>query len=324
MKAIQIEGRGADYRLVVESVPQPKPAPGQVLIAVAAAGLNRADLLQAQGKYPVPPGASTILGMEVSGTIAALGEGVSGWKTGDKVCALLPGGGYAQETVVDAGSVLPLPDGIDLIEAAGLPEAIFTAWTNVMDTGRLQPGETLLLHGGTSGIGSLGIQMFAARGHTIFTTAGSAEKCEAARKLGAARAINYREEDFVAVIKQETGGNGVNVILDMIGGDYIQRNIEACAQWGRIVNIAYQSGFRAQVDFTPVLTKKLTLAATLLRPRTADQKRAIRDTLLREVWPLLGTRIRPMTDRIFALEQAGQAHEYMAKTGHTGKILLKL
>jgi putative PIG3 family NAD(P)H quinone oxidoreductase len=324
MKAIQIEARGPDYRLIVDTVPQPKPAPGQVLITVAAAGLNNADLLQARGLYPPPPGASPILGMEVSGTIAALGDGVSGWKAGDKVCALLPGGGYAQEALADAGSVLPLPDNVDLIEAAGLPEATFTAWTNVMDMGRLQPSESLLIHGGTSGIGSLAIQMFAARGHTIFTTVGSEEKCEAARRLGAARAINYREEDFVAVVKAETGGKGVNVILDMIGGDYVQRNIEAAAPWGRIVNIAYQEGFRTEVNFTPVLTKRLTLAATTLRGRDQAQKRAIRDVLLREVWPLLGSRIRPVTDRVFPLEQAGQAHGYMAKTGHVGKILLTL
>jgi putative PIG3 family NAD(P)H quinone oxidoreductase len=324
MKAIQIQAQGRDYRLIVDTVPQIRPAAGQVLISVAAAGLNNADLLQARGLYPPPPDASPILGMEVSGTIAALGEGVSGWKTGDKVCALLPGGGYAQEALADAGSVLPVPDSIDLVEAAGLPEALFTAWTNVMDTGRLQPGESLLIHGGTSGIGSLAIQMFAARGHTVFTTTGSEAKCEAACKLGASRAINYREEDFVAVVKTETGGKGANVILDMVGGDYVQRNIEAAAVWGRIVNIAYQKSFRTEVNFAPVLTKRVTLAATTLRGRDESQKRAIRDTLLREVWPLLGSHIRPVTDRIFPLEQASQAHEYMAKTGHIGKILLKL
>ena len=193
MKAIAIEAPGADYRLVVDTVPQPKPAPGQVLIAVAAAGLNNADLLQARGKYPPPPGVSPILGMEVSGTIAALGDGVSGWKAGDRVCALMGGGGYAEYAVADAGSVLPVPDTVDLVEAAGLPEAAFTAWTNVMDAGRLQPGESLLIHGGTSGIGSMAIQMFAARGNPIFTTVGSAEKCEAARQFGAGRAINYRD-----------------------------------------------------------------------------------------------------------------------------------
>jgi len=324
MKAIHVEAPGPAYQLVLGNETAPKPGPGQVLIKVAAAGLNNADLLQARGKYPPPPGASTILGMEVSGTVIELGAGVSQWKSGDRVCALLAGGGYAEETVADAGCLLPVPDSVDLVEAAGLPEAVFTAWTNIVDSGRLQPGESLLIHGGTSGIGSLAIQMFAVRGHYIFTTVGSETKCEAARKLGAARAINYREEDFVAVVKEETGGKGVAVILDMIGGDYIQRNIEAAASWGRIVNIAYQQSFKAEVNFAPVLTKRLTLAATTLRARTAEQKQAIRDVLKREVWPLLGTRIRPVTDRIFALEQAGQAHEYMAKTGHIGKILLQM
>jgi len=324
MKAIQIQAPGADYRLVVDTVPQPEPGPGQVLVAVAAAGLNNADLLQARGKYPPPPGASPILGMEVSGTIAKLGAGVSGWRVGDKVCALLAGGGYAQSALADSGSVLPVPDTIDLVEAAGLPEAAFTAWANVMDAGRLQPGESLLIHGGTSGIGSLAIQMFASRGHAIFTTVGSEGKCQAARALGASRAINYREEDFVAVVKKETGGKGVDVVLDMVGGDYVQRNIEAAAPWGRIVNIAYQKDFRAEVNFLPVLTKRLTLSATTLRGRTLEQKRAIRDALLQQVWPLLGTRIRPVTQAVFPLEQAGQAHETMAKTGHIGKILLIL
>jgi NADPH2:quinone reductase len=324
MKAIRIEAQGPAYRLVLADEPPPKPGPGQVLIKVAAAGLNNADLLQARGKYPPPPGASTILGMEVSGIVTQLGENVSGWKTGDKVCALLPGGGYAEETLADAGCLLPVPDSVNLVQAAGLPEAVFTAWTNIVDSGRLQPGESLLIHGGTSGIGSLAIQIFAVRGHYIFTTVGSEAKCEAARKLGAGRAINYREEDFARVVKEETGGKGVAVILDVIGGDYIQRNIEACASWGRIVNIAYQQSFKAEVNFAPVLTKRLTLAATTLRARTAEQKQAIRDVLKREIWPLLGSQIRPVTDRVFALEQAQQAHEHMAKTGHIGKILLKM
>jgi putative PIG3 family NAD(P)H quinone oxidoreductase len=324
MKAIQIEAPGKDYRLVMGAQDQPKPGPGEVLIQVAAAGLNNADLLQARGLYPPPPGASPILGMEVSGVVAELGEGVSTWKVGDKVCALLPGGGYAELATANAGAMLPVPDAIDLDEAAGLPEAAFTAWTNVMDTGRLRPGESLLIHGGTSGIGSLAIQMFAAQGNRIFTTVGSAAKCETARELGAARAINYREEDFVAVVKDETQGKGVDVILDMVGGDYVQRNIEAAAPWGRIVNIAYQKSFRAEVNFAPVLTKRLTLAATTLRGRTPDQKRAIRDALLGEVWSLLGTGIRPVIDRVFPWEQAQQAHEFMAKTGHIGKILLQV
>jgi NADPH2:quinone reductase len=324
MKAIQVQAPGTDYRLVVDTVPQPEPGPGQVRIAVAAAGLNNADLLQARGKYPPPPGASPILGMEVSGTIAGLGDGVSGWKIGEKVCALVAGGGYADQVVADAGALLPVPDGIDLVEAAGLPEAAFTAWTNIVDAGRLQPGETLLVHGGTSGIGSIAIQIFAARGHRILTTVGSEAKCEAARALGAARAINYRDEDFVTVAKAETGGKGVDVILDMVGGDYVQRNIEAAAAWGRIVNIAYQKDFRAEVNFLPVLTKRLTLAATTLRGRTPAQKQAIRDVLRAEVWPLLGGKIRPVTDRVFPLDQAQQAHDLMAKTGHIGKILLQM
>jgi NADPH2:quinone reductase len=324
MKAIQIRNPGKDYRLVVGEEPRPSPGPGAVLIRVAAAGLNNADLLQARGLYPPPPGASPILGMEVSGTIAELGEGAAGWKIGDRVCALLPGGGYGEYAAADAGSVLPVPQTIDLVAAAGLPEAAFTAWTNIMDTGRLAPGESLLIHGGTSGIGSLAIQIFAARGHRVFTTAGSEEKCEAAQTFGAARAINYRSEDFALATKDETGGKGVDVILDMVGGDYIQRNIEAAATWGRIVNIAYQSGFKAEVNFAPVLTKRLTLGATTLRGRDPVQKRAIRDALRREVWPLLGTDVRPVIDRVFPLDQAQAAHQFMAKTGHIGKILLKV
>lgn len=300
------------------------PGPGQVLIQVAAAGLNNADLLQGRGLYPPPPGASPILGMEVSGTIAELGAGVSGWNKGEEVCALLPGGGYSEYALTDSGSLLPVPGSVNLIEAAGLPEAAFTAWTNIMDTGRLAPGETLLIHGGTSGIGSLAIQIFAARGHTIFTTAGSDEKCQAARGFGAARAINYRKEDFVEVIKAETKGKGMDVILDMVGGDYIQRNIAAAAPWGRIVNIAYQNGFKTEVDFAAVLTRRLTLAATTLRGRTPEQKRAIRDALLGEVWPLVGTRIKPVIARTFPLAEAQEAHQFMAKTGHIGKILLQM
>lgn len=324
MKAITIEQPGPHYRLVVGEKPRPVPGPGQVLIQVAAAGLNNADLLQARGLYPPPPGAPDTLGMEVSGTIAELGSGVSGWRAGDAICALIPGGGYAEFALADEGSVLPVPQDVDLAEAAGLPEAAFTAWTNIVDTGRLGAGETLLIHGGTSGIGSLAIQIFAARGHHVFATAGSTEKCDACLGFGAARAINYHKEDFVAVIRQKTDGKGVDVILDMVGGAYIQRNIEAAAVWGRIVNIAYQDGARAEVNFTPVLVKRLTLAATTLRGRTPEQKRAIRDTLKREVWPELGTRVRPVVERVFALEDAQKAHEFMAKKGHIGKILLAL
>jgi putative PIG3 family NAD(P)H quinone oxidoreductase len=261
--------------------------------------------------------------MEVSGTIVELGLDAGSWKVGDKVCALLPGGGYAEYAIADAGCLLPVPDGIDLVAAAGLPEAAFTAWTNIVDTGRLGSNETLLIHGGTSGIGSLAIQIFAARGHMILATAGSEEKCEACRRLGAKRAINYRTEDFVLAVKEETGGKGVDVILDMVGGSYVQRNIDAAARWGRIVNIAYQENFRAEVNFRPVLTKCLTLAATTLRGRTPQQKQAIRDALWRDVWPLLGTAIQPVVEQIFPLAQAQASHQRMAEHRHIGKILLK-
>jgi NADPH2:quinone reductase len=323
MKAIGIHSPGTDYRLVLEELPAPQPGPGQVLIAVAAAGLNRADLLQAQGLYPPPPGAPDTLGMEVSGTVAGLGEGVTGFSQGDKVCALLPGGGYAQYALASAASVLAVPDNVALVDAAGLPEALFTAWTNIMDGARLKPGETLLVHGGTSGIGSLAIQMFAARGHAVFATAGSAEKCAACEGFGARRAIDYRTEDFTQIVKAETGGRGVDVILDMVGGDYIQRNLAAAALWGRVVNIAYQSGARAEVDFTPMLVKRLSLMASTLRSRTDAQKGAIRDALLREVWPLVTSgRIKPVIDRVFSLAEAQAAHRAMAEGGHIGKILL--
>jgi putative PIG3 family NAD(P)H quinone oxidoreductase len=323
MKAIEIRNPGRDYRLVLTERPQPRPGPDEVLIAVKGAGLNNADLLQARGLYPPPAGTPDIPGMEVSGTIVQMGTAVSGWRVGDKVCALLSGGGYAEFASADAGCLLPVPQDVEMIEASGLPEAVFTAWTNIVDSGRLRPGETLLIHGGTSGIGSIAIQIFAARGHRIFATAGSAAKCDACRTFGAARAINYKNEDFVAVVKQETGGAGVDVILDMVGGSYIQRNIQAAGIWGRIVNIAYQDGARAEVNFAPVLIKRLTLAATTLRARSADQKRAIRASLMREVWPLVGNRIRPVVDRVFPLAEAQEAHEFMAKKGHIGKILLR-
>jgi len=323
MKAIEIQNPGRDYRLVLTKRPQPQPGPEEVLIAVEGAGLNNADLLQARGLYPPPAGTPDIPGMEVSGTIVQMGTAVSGWRVGDKVCALLSGGGYAEFAAADAGCLLPVPQDVEMVEASGLPEAVFTAWTNIVDSGRLHPGETLLIHGGTSGIGSIAIQIFAARGHRIFATAGSDAKCDACRAFGAARAINYKNEDFVAVVKQETGGAGIDVILDMVGGSYIQRNIEAASIWGRIVNIAYQDGARAEVNFAPVLIKRLTLAATTLRARSADQKRAIRAALMREVWPLVGARIRPVVERVFPLAEAQEAHEFMAKKGHIGKILLR-
>lgn len=325
INVLRFDNPGRDYRLTMHTQAQPRPGPGQVAIKVAAAGINRADLLQGRGLYPPPPGAPDIPGMEVSGTVIALGANVDHPAQGARVCALMAGGGYGQVAIADAGAVLPVPDTLDLVEAAGLPEACFTAWTNIVDTGRLGDGETLLVHGGTSGIGSIAIQIFSALGHTVFATAGSAEKCAACVALGAARAINYRTEDFVAAVKQATGGAGADVILDMIGGAYIQRNIAAAAPWGRIVNIAYQDGARAEVDFAPVLAKRLTLAATTLRGRTGEQKRHIRDALARRVWPLLEAgRIRPVIAARFCFAEANAAHAAMAGGGHIGKILLML
>ena len=325
MRAITIENPGPDYRLVLQDIPRPVPAKGEILIQVVASGINRADLMQAEGQYPPPPGAPATLGMEVSGTVLGLGEGVGGLNVGDAVCALMAGGGYAEYALAARECVLPLPDGVALADAAALPEVFFTVWTNVMDSARLQPGEKVLVHGGSSGIGSAAIQLLAALGHEVFTTAGSDEKAQACLGLGAAHAINYRTQDFVAVIKDKTGGQGVNVILDMVGGDYIQRNISAAASGGRIVNIAYQKGATAEVNFTPLLRKRLTLMATTLRGRSNAEKGAIRDAVLKTVWPLIGAgRVKPVVDSRFSLGEAQKAHETLRKSGHIGKILLTL
>jgi putative PIG3 family NAD(P)H quinone oxidoreductase len=261
--------------------------------------------------------------MEVSGHVAAVGDDAAPYKVGDAVAALLGGGGYAEYALAQIECVLPLPPMLYVTEAAALPEALFTAWTNITDTGLLKPGETLLVHGGTSGIGVIAVQMFANLGYTVFATAGSDEKCRLCEQLGAKRAINYRSEDFVTATKEATGGKGVDVILDMVGGDYIQRNMNAAAIWGRIVNIAYQNGARVSLDLNPLLRKRLTMAATTLRARTVAEKGAIRDALAAQVWPLVAAgQIRPVVDRRFPLADAQKAHEYMEKTGATGKILL--
>jgi len=324
MKAIEIANRGQGYALAVAETPTPSPGAGEVLIRNAAAGLNRADLAQAMGAYPPPPGASATLGMEVSGVIESVGAGVAQWKAGDAVCALLGGGGYAEYAVASEKCLLPVPKGVSLVDAAALPEVHFTVWTNLIDAARLKPGESVLIHGGSSGIGTAAIQLCAARGHKVFSTAASAQKCAAIAALGA-QAINYKEQDFVAVVKDATGGRGVDVILDMVGGEYIQRNMSAAALWGRIVNIAYQSGMSATVNFAPMLMKRLSLLATTLRARSNDEKGAIRDAVLREVWPLIEAgRIKPIVDRIYPLAQAAEAHRRMAGSEHIGKILLTL
>jgi NADPH:quinone reductase len=324
MHAIEVKNPGQGYTLAVVEIPTPEPGTGDVLIKVAAAGLNRADLSQAMGGYPPPPGAPTTLGMEVSGTVARVGSGVTAWKEGDAVCALIPGGGYAEYAISSEKTLLPIPKGVSVVDAAALPEVHFTVWTNIMDTARLKPGESVLVHGGSSGIGTAAIQMLHARGHKVFSTAASAAKCEAISKLGA-QAINYKEQDFVQVVKDATGGRGVDVILDMVGSDYIQRNMSAAALWGRIVNIAYQSGMQATVNFGPMLMKRLSLLATTLRGRSNDEKGAIRDALLREVWPLIDAgKVRPIIDHIYPLAEAADAHKRMASSGHIGKILLRM
>ncbi len=324
MKAIHVENPGADYRLALVEIPRPAPGPGEVLIKVSGAGLNRADLVQASGNYPPPPGAPDTLGLEVSGEIAEIGAGVCDAKIGEPVCALLAGGGYAEYALAFAQCVLPIPEGIGRVEAAALPEVYFTVWTNLMDSGRLGPGESVLVHGGSSGIGTAAIQLCTALGHKVFATAGSPEKCAACEKLGAVRAINYRSEDFVEAVKQATGGAGVDVILDMVGGDYIEKNFRTAARGGRIVNIAFQGGTKAQVNFGLMLMKRLSFMATTLRARSNAEKGAIRDALLRQVWPLIAERrIKPIVDRVFPLAEAQDAHVRMAKSDHIGKILLQ-
>ncbi|HWC62738.1 MAG TPA: NAD(P)H-quinone oxidoreductase [Rhizomicrobium sp.] len=323
MRAIRIEKPGPDYRLVLGETAKPVAGAGEILVKVAAAGLNRADLAQAEGRYPPPPGASPILGMEVSGIVEAWGDGVTDTRIGDPVCALIPGGGYAEYAVASASSSLPVPPSLDLIDAASFPEALFTVWTNLFDSARLKRGETVLVHGGGSGIGVNAIQLLAARGHEVFTTAGSDAKCKACLALGAKHAINYKTEDFVALVRQETQGRGVDVILDMVGGDYIARNMAAAAPWGRIVNIAYQQGSTVEINFLPVMLKRLSLMGSTLRNRSVAEKAAICAAIKREVWPLVERgRIKPVVEARLPLGEAGKAHALMAGSGHIGKILL--
>ncbi|HEX3667016.1 MAG TPA: NAD(P)H-quinone oxidoreductase [Rhizomicrobium sp.] len=324
MRAIKIENPGPDYRLVLEETVRPEAGTGEVLIRVAAAGVNRADLLQSHGRYPPPEGASPILGMEVSGEIAACGADVTGFGPGEKVCALVAGGGYAEYCAAPVGSILPVPERVDVVDAAGLPEVHFTVWTNLMDSARLGPGESVLIHGGSSGIGTAAIQLCKALGNTVFATAGSVEKCNACEQLGVIRAINYREEDFVSVVERITRGKGVDVILDMVGGDYIERNLRALARGGRLVNIAFQKGTKAEVNFAPMLTKRLSFMATTLRGRSNAEKSRIRDAVRDHVWPLLADgQIGPIIDQVFPLAEAQAAHEKMQGGHHIGKILLR-
>jgi putative PIG3 family NAD(P)H quinone oxidoreductase len=306
-----------------EKRPLPRPGPGEILIRVRAAGVNRPDVLQRKGAYPPPPGASDLPGLEVAGEVAALGEGAARWSIGDVVTALTPGGGYAEFCRVHASNALPLPVGMTLTEGAAIPETFFTVWHNVFQRGGLKQGETLLVHGGSSGIGTTAIQLASAFGAYVITTAGSREKCEACLGLGADRAINYRDEDFVASVMEATGGKGADVILDMVGGDYVERNWAAAAVEGRIVQIATQGGAKATADFSRLMVKRLTHTGSTLRPRTVEFKASIAAELERNVWPLLESRrVAPVMDMIFPLVEAWRAHERMEEGEHIGKIVL--
>ncbi|HXI99994.1 MAG TPA: NAD(P)H-quinone oxidoreductase [Micropepsaceae bacterium] len=323
MLAIAAERTPTGPRLVPKEILVPHPGPGQILIKVATAGVNRADLLQVEGHHPPPAGAPETPGLEASGTVVAVDQAVTGIREGDEICALLPGGGYAEYAVVSALCTLPVPRGITLKDAGGLPEVYFTVWSNVFDTARLKHGEDFLVHGGSSGIGTAAIQLMHARGHRVFTTAGSPEKCAACVKLGATRAVDYRSEDFVAIVKADTNGRGVDVILDMVGGDYVMRNLNTLARGGRLVNIAYQKGAKVEVDFRLVQARMLTLGATGLRGRPDSEKALIRDALAREVWPLFEAgRLKPVTHKVLPLAEAGAAHQLMRDSSHIGKILL--
>ncbi|MGQ0580220.1 MAG: NAD(P)H-quinone oxidoreductase [Betaproteobacteria bacterium] len=323
MRAIEITVAGGPEVLRVSERPLPVPASNEVLIEVAAAGVNRPDVLQRKGGYPPPPGASDIPGLEVAGTIVAIGAGVNEYRPGERVCALVTGGGYAEYVAAPAPQCLPIPRGLTLIEAAGLPETYFTVWVNVFERAGLKGAETLLIQGGSSGIGVTAIQMARAFGHRVFVTAGSADKCAACEKLGASRAINYRTEDFVAVVKELTNGKGVDVILDMVGGDYVPRELACLAEDGRLSLIAFLGGTKATIDMTDILRRRLPISGSTLRARSVEVNAAIARALKQKVWPLIEAgKVRPVIYRTFRLEEASAAHALMESSAHIGKIML--
>ena len=323
MKAITIPKPGDADALVLDEVPTPEIAVDEVLIQVAAAGINRADLMQRQGFYPPPPGASEYPGMEVSGTITALGAEVTGWKVGDEVCALLAGGGYAEKVAVPASQLLPVPDGVSLVDAASLPEVVCTVWSNVFMTANLQPGQTILVHGGSSGIGTMAIQLAWAIGATVAVTAGSAEKLAACHALGAEILVNYREQDFTQVLAEETQGHGADVILDNMGAKYLARNVSALAVNGRLVIIGLQGGVKAELDINALLRKCAAVIATSLRARPVAEKAAIVAAVREHVWPLIESgHVKPVVHSTFPLVLAADAHRELEASTHIGKILL--
>jgi NADPH:quinone reductase len=324
MTHVGLSEHGGPDNLVVMEGRTPQPKRGEILVRVAAAGINRPDVLQRKGDYPPPPDASPILGLEIAGEVVALGEDVTGYTLGDRVCALANGGGYAQYCAVPAGQALPFPKGFDAVQAAALPETFFTVWANLFMMAGLKPGESVLIHGGSSGIGTTAIQLASALGSRVFTTAGTAEKCAACVDLGASRAINYRSEDFCAVIAEETGRAGVDVILDMIGAAYFERNLKSLARDGRLSIIAFLGGtFAEKVSLAPILQKRLHLMGSAMRPRTAAEKQEIRDALLEKAWPLLEEgRIAPVIHAVMPFSEAAAGHRMMEHGDHIGKIML--
>ena len=325
MRAIEIKQPGGPEVLVPTRRPVPQPAKGEVLIKVAAAGVNRPDMLQRQGAYAPPPGTTDLPGLEVAGEVVAIGPETPRWKVGDRVAALVAGGGYAEYCAAPSPQCLPIPGNLTMIEAAALPETFFTVWTNVFERGRLQAGETFLVHGGSSGIGTTAIQLASRSGSRVFATAGSPEKCSKCRELGASVAIDYKIEDFVKVVERETGGKGVDLILDMVGGDYINRNLQCLAVDGRLVQIAFLKGAKAEINLASVMVKRQTITGSTLRPRTVAQKGAIARALEEKVWPLVAAgEVRPQIHATFPLEQAIEAHRLMETSAHVGKIMLTL
>ena len=323
MLAIEITKPGGPEVLVPAERPKPELAPGEVLIKVEAAGVNYPDVMQRRGQYPPPPGASDIPGLEVAGVVVKVAHGVSDWRIGDRVCALVAGGGYAEFCMAPAPQCLPLPRGVDFVHAAVIPETFFTVWTNVFERGRLKAGESILIHGGSSGIGTTAIQLARQFGARPFATAGSAEKCAACERLGAERAFNYRESDFVAAVKDATNGRGVDLILDMVGGDYVARNIEALAVEGRLVQIGLLGGYKAQVNLIALMQRRVTLTGSTLRARSVPEKAAIAAALRQHVWPLLESgAVTPVIHATFPLRSAAEAHRVMDASTHIGKLVL--
>lgn len=325
VRAVTLPAPGGPEALVLADVEDPSPAPGEVLVDVAATAVNRADVLQRRGFYDPPPAASPYPGLECAGLISALGEGVAGWAVGDAVCALLSGGGYAERVAVPASQLLPVPAGLSLLEAAALPEVACTVWSNVFQLAALQPGEVLLVHGGTSGVGTLALQLAARHGARVFCTVGTADKAARAVELGAERAVRYRDEDFVEVLRSATDGHGADVVLDNMGAAYLSRNVQALATGGRLVVIGLQGGAKAELDLGRLLAKRGSLFATSLRARPAAEKAAIVEAVLAGVWPAVEAgEVRPVVDRVLPLEQVAEAHRVLEASEHVGKVVLQV